>query len=92
MSVEDLMLFGLMGALVILLTRQQSSIASAPIQVMTPQGASYPVPGAKSYVDPQTGKVVTCSAGQVVIDVGDLVPSWACGAPGTGWGSQLIRG
>lgn len=91
MSAEDLLLFGLMGAVVFLLMRQQSPV-STPIQVMTPQGTSYPVPGAKSYVDPQTGKSVTCPTGQVVIDVGDLVPTWTCGAPGTGWGSQLIRG
>ena len=39
----------------------------------------YPIPGAPSYTDPQTGKVVVCPAGQGVIDVGDLLPSWTCG-------------
>lgn len=85
MNAEDLILFGLMGAVIFLLVRQQPTSVSSPIKVMTPQGSSYPVPGSTSYVDPQTGHHVNCPTGQVVIDVGDLVPSWTCGLPGTGW-------
>ena len=39
--------------------------------------------GGKFYIDPSTGKTVVCPAGQVVVDIGDIVAFPGCGTPGT---------
>lgn len=84
MKLEDLLLLALTGAAVFLFVRQPN-ITVVKAGPTTPQGTSYPIPGATSYIDPQTGKIVVCPSGQVAVDVGDLAPWWTCGAPGTGW-------
>lgn len=81
MKLEDFLLLALTGAVVFLFVRQPN-ITVVKAGPTTPQGTSYPIPGATSYIDPATGQHVVCSAGQVVVDVGDLIPFWACGIPG----------